>query len=100
MNIPAASLSRYLLDHERDNPELGADFCHLIVQLAFAAQVMAREITLAPLAVESGSAGERDASDDLQKALDILTNNTMIEAFDGPGLVAEIIAEEKKSAQM
>jgi fructose-1,6-bisphosphatase I len=60
---------------------------------------MAREITLAPLAVESGSAGERNASDDLQKALDILTNNTMIEAFAGTGLVAEIISEEMKTPQ-
>src|SRR5437763_868541 len=99
MNIPAASLSRYLLDHEGDNPELGAEFSHLMVQLAFVAKLMAREITLAPLAVESGSAGERNASDDLQKALDILTNNTMIEAFAGTGLVAEIISEEMKIPQ-
>jgi fructose-1,6-bisphosphatase I len=99
MNIPAVSLSRYLLDHEGNNAELGAEFCHLMVQLAFAAKVMAREITVAPLAVEAGSAGERNASGDLQKALDILTNNTMIEAFAGTGLVAEIISEEMKIPQ-
>ena len=53
------SLNRYLLDHEVNNPGLGAEFCHLMVQLAFAAKIMAREITLAPLVVESGLAGAR-----------------------------------------
>src|SRR5271167_3790546 len=71
MNIPVVSLTRYLLDHEGVNPELGAEFCHLMVQLAFAAKIMAREITLAPLVAESGLAGERNASGDVQKALDV-----------------------------
>jgi Fructose-1-6-bisphosphatase, N-terminal domain len=80
MNIPVVSLTRYLLDHEGNNPGLGVEFCHLMVQLAFAVKIMAREITLAPLVLESGLAGERNASGDIQKALDVFTNN------DGRGL--------------
>jgi fructose-1,6-bisphosphatase I len=99
MNIPVVSLTRYLLDHEGNNPGLGAEFCHLMVQLAFAAKIMAREITVAPLVVESGVAGERNASGDVQKALDLFTHNTMVEAFAGTGLVAEIISEEMEVPQ-
>jgi fructose-1,6-bisphosphatase I len=94
MNIPVVSLTRYLLDHERDKPELGAEFCHLMIQLAFAAKIMAHDIALAPLVVKPGLAGERNASGDVQKALDVFTNNTIVEAFAGTGLVAEIISEE------
>jgi fructose-1,6-bisphosphatase I len=96
MNVPLVSLIRYLFDHEGNQPELGAEFCQLMVQVASAAKVMAREITLVPLVVESGLTGERNATGDLLKALDILTDNTMIEAFAGTGLVAEIISEEMK----
>jgi fructose-1,6-bisphosphatase len=99
MNIPVVSLTRYLLDHEGDKPGLGAEFCHLMVQLAFAVKIMAREITLAPLVLESDLAGERNASGDIQKALDVFTNNKMVEAFAGTGLVAEIISEEMEVPQ-
>jgi fructose-1,6-bisphosphatase I len=99
MNIPMVSLTRYLLDHEGDNPGLGAEFCHLMVQLEFAAKIMAREITRAPLGLESGPAGERNVSGDVQKALDVFTNNTMVAAFAGTGLVAEIISEEMEVPQ-
>jgi fructose-1,6-bisphosphatase I len=99
MNIPVVSLTRYLLDHEGNNPALGTEFCHLMDQLAFAAKIMAREITRAPLELESGPAGERNASGDVQKALDVFTNNTMAAAFAGTGLVAEIISEEMEVPQ-
>jgi fructose-1,6-bisphosphatase I len=99
MNIPVISLTRYLLDHEGSKPGLGAEFCHLMVQLAFAVKIMTREITLAPLVLESGLAGERNASGDIQKALDVFTNNTMVEAFAGTGLVAEIFSEEMEAPQ-
>jgi len=99
MKIPVVSLTRYLLDHEGDNPELGPEFCHLMVQLAFAAKIMAREITLAPLVEKPGFVGGRNASGDVQKALDVFTNKTMVEAFAGTGLVAEIISEEMEVPQ-
>jgi fructose-1,6-bisphosphatase I len=42
----------------------------------------------------SGSPGEQNASGDRQNALDVFTNDTMVGAFSGTGLVAEIISEE------
>jgi len=90
----AVSLTRYLLDHEAKRPELGAEFCHLMVQLAFAAKIMACEITRAALVGKLGLVGTQNATGDSQKTLDVFTNETMSEAFARTGLVAEIISEE------
>src|SRR5689334_18514772 len=90
----AVSLTRFLLRHEASNPELGSEFCHFMAQLAFAAKIMAREITRAGLIGKLGLAGDRNVSGDAQKTLDVFTNDTMIEAFAQTGLVAEMISEE------
>ena len=94
MNTKAISLTRHLLDQEAKHPALGAEFCHLMVQLAFAAKIMAREISRAALIDRLGLVGGKNTSGDAQKKLDIFTNETMIEAFARTGLVAEIISEE------
>jgi fructose-1,6-bisphosphatase I len=94
MNNQAVSLTQHLLNHEAKNAELGLDFCHLMGQLAFAAKIIAREISRAALVEGLGPAGEQNASGDVQKKLDVFANETMIGAFVGTGLVAEIISEE------
>ena len=94
MSTEAVSFARYLLDHEAKRPELGVEFCHLMVQLAFAAKIMAREITRAALINRLGLVGTQNATGDAQKILDVFTNDTMAGAFARTGLVAEIISEE------
>src|SRR5438477_13168334 len=93
MSAQAVSLTRYLLGHEAKKPELGSEFCHFMAQLAFAAKIMAHEVMRAGLIGKLGLAGERNASGDAQKMLDVFTNDTMI-AFARTGLVAEIVSEE------
>jgi fructose-1,6-bisphosphatase I len=87
-------LTRHLFDQEAKDRALGTEFCHLMVQLAFAAKIMAREISRAALTDRLGLVGGQNTSGDAQKKLDIFTNETMIEAFARTGLVAEIISEE------
>jgi fructose-1,6-bisphosphatase I len=99
MSTKAISLTRHLLDQEAKNPELGTEFCHLMVQLAFAAKIMAREISRAALIGRLELVGVQNATGDAQKNLDIFTNETMVEAFARTGLVAEIISEEMEEAK-
>lgn len=94
MSTAAVSFARYLLDHEAKRPELGVEFCHLMLQLAFAAKIIAREITRAALINRLGLVGTQNATGDAQKILDVFTNDTMTRAFARTGLVAEIISEE------
>jgi len=74
----AISLTRHLLDHEAKRPELGAEFCHLMIQLAFAAKMMACEITRAALVGRLGVVGGQNATGDMQKILDVFTNEAMV----------------------
>ena len=99
MSTEAVSFARYLLDHEAKRPELGVEFCHLMVQLAFAAKIMAREITRAALINRLGLVGTQNATGDAQKILDVFTNDTMAGAFARTGLVAEIISEEMEESK-
>src|ERR1700730_7450661 len=69
MSTEAVSFARYLLDHEAKRPELGVEFCHLMVQLALAAKIMAREITRAALINRLGLVGTQNATGDAQKIL-------------------------------
>ena len=97
MSTQAISLTRHLLNHEAKYPALGTEFCHLMVQLAVAAKIMAREIRRTALMRSFGFNGEQNATGDVQKKLDVFTNETMIGAFARTGLVAEIISEEMEA---
>ena len=57
MNTKAISLIRHLLDTEAKDRALGSEFCHLMVQIAFAAKIMAHEISRAGLMVRSELVG-------------------------------------------
>jgi hypothetical protein len=92
MSTEAVSFAPYLLDHEGKRPELGVEFCHLMVQLAFAAKIIAREITRAALINRIGLVDTQNATDDAQKILGVFTNDTMAGAFARTGLVAEIVS--------
>jgi fructose-1,6-bisphosphatase I len=96
MSTETVSLTRYLLDHEAENPALGSEYCHLMLQIAFAAKIITREIACAALRNQLGFTGERNASGDVQKTLDIFANETVIGALARTDLVAEIVSEEMK----
>lgn len=90
----AVSLNRYLIGREAANPSLGTPFCHLMMQLASAAKIMARAVAGAGLIGSSELAGGQNASGDAKKILDVLTNDTVVAVFAGTGLVSEITSEE------
>lgn len=99
MNIEAVSLAQYLFDHEARDPALGSEFCQLMMQIAFAAKIIARELTRASPPGGLGLTGERNASGDIQKTLDVFTNETIVGAFARSGLVAIIVSEEMQAAR-
>lgn len=66
----------------------------LLTQMGFAAKVLAREITRAALVGNLGLVGEKNATGDAQKKLDVYSNQIVIDAFSEIGLVAAIASEE------
>jgi len=93
MTTKGMTLSRQLLDEEQHhglNPGLSA----LLLQLGFAAKILAREFTRAALVGKLGLIGERNASGDIQKKLDVFANEAVVSLIGETGLVAAIVSEE------
>lgn len=66
----------------------------LLTQMGFAAKVLAREISRAALVGRLGLVGEKNATGDAQKKLDVFSNEVVVDAFSNIGLVAAIASEE------
>ena len=89
----AITLSHHLLRELRRagrHPELSI----LLDQVAFAGKTLARELGRAALVGRLGLVGERNATGDAQKKLDVFANQVMIDAFSDVGLIASIVSEE------
>jgi fructose-1,6-bisphosphatase I len=93
MSTQAITLSRHLWQqqHILDTP---IELSILIEQISYTAKIMAREISRAALVGQLGLVGEKNATGDAQKKLDVFSNETVIEAFSDTGLVAALVSEE------
>jgi fructose-1,6-bisphosphatase I len=87
------SLSRYFAGLERDRLA-SPDLATLILQMAFASKVLAREVRRAALVGKLGLVGDVNPTGDSQKKLDVYSNEVVVDAFSGSGLVAAIVSEE------
>lgn len=94
MRPHAVTLNRHILAGQRRHPESVGELSELLVQLGFAAKTLSREISRAALVGMLGLVGEKNATGDSQKKLDLFANDTVVEAFAQTGLVAGVISEE------
>jgi fructose-1,6-bisphosphatase I len=93
MERPAITLPRHLFLEGRAETrgELGA----VLVQMAFLGKQLAREVGRAALGGQLGYAsGTSNATGDVQKKLDVKSNDLMLAALAETGLVAAVISEE------
>ena len=94
MSTRAVTLNRHILEEERLHPGAAGELSELLIQLGYAAKILAREIGRAALVGRLGLVGEKNATGDSQKKLDIFANDTVVEAFAQTGLVAGVVSEE------
>ncbi len=93
MTTKGMTLSRHLLDEEQHrglNPALST----LLLEVGFAAKILAREFTRAALVGKLGLIGERNATGDTQKKLDVFANEAIVTLIAETGLVSAIVSEE------
>ncbi|HMD30396.1 MAG TPA: class 1 fructose-bisphosphatase [Candidatus Acidoferrales bacterium] len=88
------TLSRHILEEGARNPAVAGELSTLIAQLGFTGKALAREMRRAALVGELGLVGERNATGDAQKKLDVYSNEVVVDAFEATGLVAAIASEE------
>ncbi|MEO1447423.1 MAG: class 1 fructose-bisphosphatase, partial [Cyanobacteria bacterium J06635_11] len=99
MSTQAITLNRHLWQQQRQDKH-PIELSILLTQMGFAAKVLAREISRAALVGRLGLVGEKNATGDAQKKLDVFSNQVVVDAFSDTGLVAAITSEELDQVQL
>jgi fructose-1,6-bisphosphatase I len=94
MNTPQISLTRYLIEQQRQLGHITAELRLLIETVARACKRIAIDVHKGALGGVLGSAGSENVQGEVQKKLDILANEVLIEANEWGGHLAAMASEE------
>lgn len=95
----ATTLNAHLWQQHRRSKH-AIELSILLTQMGFVAKVLAQEISRAALVGQLGLVGEKNATGDAQKKLDVFSNQVVIDAFSKTGLVAAIASEELDQVEL
>ena len=90
------TISRFLIEEERQFPDATGAFTNLLSDIALAAKVIGREVNKAGLVDIFGGVGEENVHGEDQQKLDVFANQVMYRALDHTGLVACLASEESE----
>lgn len=88
------TLGRFLQDEQVRHPDLDPGIGPLLMQMAYASKIIAREVGRAALVGKLGLMGEKNATGDSQKKLDVFSSETVLDAFSNTGLIYAMVSEE------
>ncbi|MGQ4808962.1 Fructose-1,6-bisphosphatase class 1 [Candidatus Entotheonellaceae bacterium PAL068K] len=94
MTHKGMTLTRHLMEQERQHPSATGDFTGLLVQMTLAAKIISREVNKAGLVDILGFTGEQNVQDEAVQKLDVFANQTIIQAFEHSGHVCLMASEE------
>lgn len=94
MQARIVSLHRHFFEERMKHRHLVGQLGAVITQIGFAAKKLSLEVSRAAIAGRTGSAGAANATGDIQKKLDVYSNDIMIEAMAGLGIVSAVASEE------
>jgi fructose-1,6-bisphosphatase I len=88
------TLGRFLIEEQAAHPDMDPGIAPLLTQMAYASKIIGREVGRAALVGKLGLMGEKNATGDSQKKLDVFGSETVLEAFSSTGLVYAMVSEE------
>lgn len=88
------TLSRHIMEQQRDYPGATGELTGLLTQIALAGKVIAREVNKAGLVNILGFTGEKNVQGEQVTKLDVFAHQTMIEALEASGHVCALASEE------
>lgn len=91
------TISRFLIEQEREHPEATGAFTNLIADIALAAKVIGREVNKAGLVDILGATDDENVHGETQQKLDVFADRVIYRALDHTGLVACMASEENES---
>lgn len=92
--MTGVTLSRYLVEKQRQNPRVTADLRFLVEQAASGCKAISVAIGKGAIAGVLGSAGTDNVQGEVQKKLDILSNDILIQTKQCNGTLAAMASEE------
>ncbi|SAL09617.1 class 1 fructose-bisphosphatase [Caballeronia humi] len=88
------TLTKYLIEQQREHQNLPADLRLLIEVVARACKQIGFQVSKGALGEALGSAGSENVQGEVQKKLDILSNEILLEANEWGGNLAAMASEE------
>ncbi|HEY2336551.1 MAG TPA: class 1 fructose-bisphosphatase [Burkholderiales bacterium] len=88
------TLSQFLVGRQRDQGLINADLRLLIETIARACKAISTRVSKGALADSYGSAGTQNVQGEVQKKLDVLSNEILLEANEWGGNLAALASEE------
>ncbi|HMX11488.1 MAG TPA: fructose-bisphosphatase class I, partial [Burkholderiaceae bacterium] len=97
MNDKRISLTRYLVEHQREHSHIQPQLRLLIEVVARACKHIAIAVNKGALGEVLGSADTENVQGEVQKKLDVIANEVLIEANEWGGHLAAMASEEMDS---
>ncbi len=91
------TLSKYLIEQQRENHNLPADLRLLIEVVARACKAISYNVAKGALGDALGTAGSENVQGEVQKKLDILSNEILLDANEWGGNLAAMASEEMET---
>ena len=88
------TLGRFLIEEQAKHPDLDPGIGPLLLQMAYASKIIGREVGRAALVGKLGLMGEKNATGDSQKKLDVYSSDIVEQAYSNNGLVYAMVSEE------
>ncbi|MCZ6872861.1 MAG: class 1 fructose-bisphosphatase [bacterium] len=94
MSKVGITLSRHIMEQQWYYPGATGDFTGLLMQIALAGKVIAREVSKAGLVNILGFTGDKNVQGEEVTKLDLFAHNTMLEALEASGHICIMASEE------
>jgi len=88
------SLIQFLIHQQRKSPKATGEFTLLLNDVASACKAIAHEVNRGSLAGNLGLAGSENVQGEVQKKLDVITNDIFIRSLEWTGHLAAMASEE------
>ena len=88
------TLTRFIIEEERQHPEATGEFTGLLTELASAAKIISRDVNKAGLAEVMGITGRTNVHGEKVQRLDEFANSLVIRTTDHTGRLAGLASEE------
>jgi fructose-1,6-bisphosphatase I len=96
MSRSVVTLERHIIEQERTYPEATGALSSILYDLAFAAKMIAREVTMAGLVDILGGTDARNIHDEQVQKLDVWADDVIFKALDHGGHLCCMASEEQE----